>query len=116
MQETSFITTFGERATIRRSDTGNVLCPICGIEYADSRDWILEAFVLHQEFCPGCHTQMGVHDMHGLPPIDPSNPIMRRWAKLRVKWLDRIEWPDWAIAQVKNALGLTREEIKELAK
>jgi hypothetical protein len=58
---------------------------------------------------------MGFHDVDDVPP-DPANPIMRRWAKLRIKWLDRIGWPDWALARLKRDLDLTREQILEAAK
>lgn len=107
-----FTTSFGEQAIIRRTTQGNILCPVCGYEEVDSSSWDLDGYVSSLDICPICNLQHGFDDID-VVPADPSNPIMLRWRKLRIQWLDRVGWPEWSIQQLQERLDLGIAQLQE---
>lgn len=89
-------------------ESGNVCCPVCGIELA-TRGLNVVAFLFGAtETCPCCRTSFGIRDIDEVPPIK-ENPAAKRWAKLREGWLAKHNWDAELVKQVKNGLGIEIE-------
>jgi hypothetical protein len=86
-------------------DSGNVCCPVCGIEL-ETRGLVVVAFLFGAtETCPCCRTSFGISDIDEVPPIR-ENPAAKRWEKLRTVWLTKNNWDRALIKQVEDHLGV----------
>ena len=108
----------GEEIEIRETDDGRFICPICGVAARGEPpyDEALGAVIAYgsAETCSCCDVQYGHTDFIVLgSAIGRARQI---WEELRKEWLDRIGWPDWALQQLKDNLGLDVEALKRKAK
>lgn len=95
----------GEACIMYRDPQGDICCPVCGIVWEDTSDWGFENFLASLDVCPCCSTQFFLDDYPGVP-TNPDNPPEKRWTALRTAWLNKVDWPDQAAAQLKNNLDL----------
>ena len=107
-----------EEIEIRETDNGQFICPICGSPEEGAPPYYasLGASVAFgsDEICNCCEVQFGETDLMALDSaIGEQKQI---WEALRNKWLDKIGWPDWALQQLKDNLGLDVEALKRKAK
>lgn len=96
----------GDTVTIHLSKTGNIFCPVCGVEFADSSNCLIDQiFFGCTEICSSCDTHFGFSDQSN-KFINSKYDLETRWGTLRLAWLDNQEWSAIAIDQIWNNLEI----------
>lgn len=104
----------GDTVVLRLTDDGWPICPVCGavnhldLPYAPPQG-SMEA-IGSQDICNCCDTQYGLSDC--ICRDSPRGEQEERWLDLRVTWLERIGWPQWALKQLWENLEIDGEKLR----
>ena len=90
------------------TEQGEYACPVCGSTSPADPPW--DESGASFDICTFCHTQFGYDD--GMSPDSPIGAFQKMWDELRLKWLEKENWPDWALAQLRN-IEVDGEALKE---
>jgi hypothetical protein len=108
----------GEVLEIRQSENGSV-CPVCGFIFAGdpAYDWyqtVLADESLSPRYgaasfdtCPCCNVEYGNDDHIA------GRSVAAAWESLRLAWLDRVEWSEKTLRQLRENLEINTETLKE---
>lgn len=103
------------KGTLHLSPAGGWFCPVCGAEKEPELEWPYSLDAAYtggsQNICRCCHTQYG-HDDSETDTTD----LDVVWARLRIKWLNRHQWPASLLCQLHDNLGLSEDALREQAK
>jgi hypothetical protein len=113
----------GETGSLHQLDDGSWACPICGeawVRYPPYYPNDGELGPHHDrssanlgETCPGCDTEFGYDEC--MAPTSPVGAFRKRFSALRLAWLDREQWSDTALEQLRDHLGIAEAELRKAA-
>lgn len=103
--------------TLRFTDGGSPICPVCGeVWYGSGGDrWHCWAerddsgwhLIASYSICNRCHTESGNDDACG-----PGQSLEEAWRRLRVEWLSRKGWSAEAACRIEENLEIPREKLR----
>ncbi len=104
----------GQRGTVRCFSDSQWACPICGVMTIELHgdDFFLPYYPDPEQgspshaICRCCNVQYGLEDF----PWEDDASLDHMWSRLRIEWLNRVGWDEPSLAQLRENLGLTREQ------
>tara|TARA_R110002111_G_scaffold257002_1_gene324847 strand:+ start:473 stop:838 length:366 start_codon:yes stop_codon:yes gene_type:complete len=104
----------GDTVIIHFSKTGNIFCPVCGIEFHNTSNSVVEqVFFGGTEGCPSCNTHFGFSE-NSSEFVNLKLDLETKWGTLRLAWLNDQGWPDHAIEQLWNNLRINMSPPKPI--
>lgn len=108
-----------ETSVLHELDDGTFPCPICGDPWPyppytpnDGKLGSVHSVSTpaYGDICECCDVEFGVEE--GVSSYSRPGSMRAQWAKLRVDWLDRVNWDPASLKQLCDNLGISEEMVR----